>query len=379
MAKKKRTSKASGYVSFNKEDVQNEINNDGQNREALGLLLEAMDVSKHVQKKVKKGKEYAISDDDIYPTTLEETQRMESLLNQAEKAADNPSDREFFAQLSEMRDIVAWSKKRHWNFSWVIAICVFLVTLFFGSRAKDWDEKAGRQENYVKGIENWQDSSVNAYRNKKIDNLEQRMTIDDKNITYYQSVIDTSSSKQAVKDAKKSLERVEKDKKERQAELAGWKKADNEEIKEQADKEGTKILKHFKKEKRFWRFWQWFFLLLIPLYIFAERPYGYSMSRYRTEAQVLGGIKKAAFAISGGLLGIAGSIKFTEVVTKWSDGSTTREDDGTGALKIGIIALLVIAALIVIAVMACALMLYSTIAGLIRNYDWKSMVAASKK
>jgi hypothetical protein len=64
-----------------------------------------------------------------------------------------------------------------------------------------------------------------------------------------------------------------------------------------------------------------------------------------------------------------------DVVTKWSDGSESREDDGTGpvrlAIKVGLFAL----AVVVFCCVSCFLMLYATITGLIRNYDWKEVKA----
>lgn len=78
------------------------------------------------------------------------------------------------------------------------------------------------------------------------------------------------------------------------------------------------------------------------------------------------------------LIGLAGSIGFVEIVTKWSDGSTTREDDGTGPLRLGLKLLLLAAAVVVVCAVSCLLMLYSTIMGLTRNYNWKAITAGMK-
>lgn len=64
------------------------------------------------------------------------------------------------------------------------------------------------------------------------------------------------------------------------------------------------------------------------------------------------------------ILPIERFIGFVNVVTKWSDDSTTSEDDGTGAARVGLKIGLLIAALAVICIVACFLMLYSTIMGL---------------
>jgi hypothetical protein len=128
-----------------------------------------------------------------------------------------------------------------------------------------------------------------------------------------------------------------------------------------------------KSAKRFVMFWNIFFILLIPVYIFAARPYGYTISRHRREAANLGKLEKIGLWLSGGLLAAGAGIGFVDVVTKWSDGSETRSDDGTGparlAIKVGLFAL----AVVVFCCVSCFLMLYATITGLIRNYDWSEV------
>ena len=51
------------------------------------------------------------------------------------------------------------------------------------------------------------------------------------------------------------------------------------------------------------RGWTIFFILLIPLYIFAERPYGYTITRTRAESETLRGISKMAFVLGAMMYG----------------------------------------------------------------------------
>ena len=115
------------------------------------------------------------------------------------------------------------------------------------------------------------------------------------------------------------------------------------------------------------------FVLMIPLYVFATRPYGYMVSRHRREAKYMGKLEKFALWISGGMLAAEAGIGFVDIVTKWSDGSTTREDDGTGAARLAIKVALIAGAVIVYCTVSSILMIYATITGLIRNYDWKEI------
>lgn len=126
-------------------------------------------------------------------------------------------------------------------------------------------------------------------------------------------------------------------------------------------------------------FWYIFFIVMIPLYIIAERPYGYTISRYRTEAKMLSGIKKIAKFISGGLLGASSALYFTDVVTTWSSGRVTREDNGTGPAILAMKVALFVAAVAVICLTSCVLMTYSTIMGLYRNYPWSEWIAKAKE
>lgn len=140
-------------------------------------------------------------------------------------------------------------------------------------------------------------------------------------------------------------------------------------------------LSRYKGEKRSVLIWNIFFILLIPLYIFAERPYGYSISRHRAEAEKLGGLTMLAYSISGMLMIYSRSIKDApDIITKYSNGKVVREYDVAGnqmvaARKI----ILYIIAFALICITSCLIMLYSTIQGLRRNYNWKEIYAKSKE
>lgn len=137
----------------------------------------------------------------------------------------------------------------------------------------------------------------------------------------------------------------------------------------------------YKGEKRSVLKWNIFFILLIPLYIFAERPYGYSISRHRAEAEKLGGLTMLAYSISSMLMVYSRSIKDApDIITKYSNGKVVREYDIAGnqmvaARKI----ILYIIAFAIICIISCLIMLYSTIQGLRRNYNWKEIYAKLKE
>ncbi|MBQ1218878.1 MAG: hypothetical protein IIX76_02805, partial [Bacteroidales bacterium] len=93
------------------------------------------------------------------------------------------------------------------------------------------------------------------------------------------------------------------------------------------------------------------------------------------EANTMSKIEKIGLWLSGGLFAAGAGIGFVDIVTKWSDGSTSRSDDGTGPVRLAIKLGLFAAAVLVFCAVSCFLMLYATITGLKRNYDWGAVKA----
>lgn len=392
---------AQGYVSFDPEELKKQAQNDEANSEAYELLDKAMCTSSHVSIRDKERGEVDV--DDIYPITAEETAEMEDLLDQAESAAKNPRDSFFQERLGELRGIVNWSKRRHWNFSWMIVVGV-IVSVFILSKCSDHkDSEAKEVEGRVAVVKNWAEKdttiAIGTFKNVKgvipgynnrynnpntYKGVALRLTANSyygniSSAKEYKAKADTASTAERKKDFLKWAKDCDESAKQYLEEYNKINELSFKGVKEMALKEVAAEADEAKSSARWIWFWNMFFLILIPVYIFAERPYGYTISRYRTEAKVLGGIKKGGLALAGGLVGLAGSIGFVNVVTKWSDGSTTSEDDGTGAARIGLKIGLLLAALVVICVVSCFLMLYSTIMGLMRNYNWKAITAKIKK
>ena len=92
-----------GEYAFTPEDVDAVK---GSKDKAYAKLVEAMNVG----------------GDNFYPETLAETQQMDALLDESEKAAKGIKDIEYHKMLKEMRGIVGWSSRRHFNFSWGIIL-----------------------------------------------------------------------------------------------------------------------------------------------------------------------------------------------------------------------------------------------------------------
>ncbi len=387
--------KEDGYISFDPEELKNATEEGHPNDEAYELLWEATCVSSHVNDADKESGH--LESDDIYPTTAEEVDAMEGYLNQAEAALKEP-DHEFAARVSELREVVEWSRKRHWKLNWrvIIGVIISVIVLYMWADSRQGD--ANKAEEKLVLIENWQETPIkrldlaslkdepyayhhdNPFASMEVwFEREQRTVAHDyynaiENIAYNEKELKKEDLSSDLKDFYKDQIKHNKKKKEELLErYEDLHKADFGDIQKMAAEQAEEIVDEKKSDARFVKFWNIFFLLLIPLYIFAARPYGYTISRYRREADRLGWIEKIGLWLSGGLLGASAGIGFVDIVTKWSDGSTTREDDGTGPARLAIKVGLFVAAAIVFCAVSCFLMLYATITGLIRNYDWTNV------
>lgn len=383
-----------GYVSFTPEDLQEQARKDPANAAAYDLLDQAMTTSSHITAEDKHNFDNGgtVDIDDVYPVSAEETEEMDHLLNEAEKRAGNPNEPFFRDRLNELRNIVGWSKERHWNFSWMIILGAVIFVGFLFYMAADSNDGVVRGQRRVDMVKSWTEmdttlvlseteyvsmdndqiyANANNYKLYKCSRLADTHKHNLKEAERFRAMADTAT----VKENRKRWISMAKDydKKAEQAldEFNDYNKMKFKQVKKTALGVAKATLAEDKSTKR----WAWavtfFFMFLIPLYIYADRPYGWMESRHRTEAKVLGGIRKWAFAIAGGLAGGALAMDFLpDTIVKWSDGSTTREGDPTNIIIIGMKIFMYIAAIVILAVVSTVIMLYATIQGLRRNYDW---------
>lgn len=369
-----------GEVNFDENNIAQSAND--ANAQARQLFAQAIST----ESKVKSGSKRI---DDIYPITREETDEMEQLLNQAEAAIADRTDEPLVSAIADMKDVVAWSKKRHWNFSFLVILGSLVGLMFLKSNADDAKEELAEADALIETVEAWAEKDTTFVLSESLrGNYSQRYT----SATAYKLYITGeeaaryfSSKRYAAEYSSYADTATTADRKQRYVELsnesegyaAKYLALFSEYNKLNFDELHAKALEEVNDDSSdassdaFWKgLYYWLFLLCIPLYVVAERPYGYTISRYRAEAKVLGGIRKVSYALAGGLLSLAGSIHFVEIVTKWSDGSETRSDDGSGPVRLGIKLLLVVAAVAVFAIVSSFVLVYCTIMGLIRNYNW---------
>lgn len=384
-----------GYVSFTEEDLNEAKVNNQANEEAYSLLDAAMTTSSHLTEEDKKGETVLI--DDVYPCTEAECDEMDALLDKAEKAAKDPNDSFFKERLAELRDIVAWSRVKHWTFQWsLIGGCILSIFGFMWLRDEAKSD-AAVQEKQLQQVENWveQDTTVayavcpdewrteplesaNAHKAARLANTKYRINLAQSNIVSYQACLDTCTNKDLKKTYKLWIKDNEKKVEEYQAKYEKINKMKFNEYQEMIIKEEKADTKDANKHAA----WMWFFLtyviILIPAYIYYSHQYGYNITRHRTEAKVLGGIQKVGFAIASFFLGAGLAMALLpDMEVEYSDGHTETESN---ALNIAILALklfMMFIGLCIFAAVSVFIMTYVTVMAIKRKYDWSKVTAVA--
>ncbi|MDR0989100.1 MAG: hypothetical protein LBM06_06540 [Prevotellaceae bacterium] len=337
--KKKKNSRMNGDMNFTYENVNQ---SDGRNTAAEDFLFEAWATAGYHGK----------PGEDYYPRTQNETQTMEDLLDKAEAAVDDPSDRELLELMADTREVIAWSKKRHWTFAWWIIICVTIMGIYYLNSAGD-AEKDLKKATSPKELQSRLDSDL-SYYNGRIANYKYELTqLEGKSDSASQAK--RTQMKAALKSSTEHVEML---------------KTGGIEYLRKLRTESSQ-----KEEASDWKMGIWCFIWIV-VYVVACRPRGYMITKRRREDKAARGLKKALFWIAGLLVGTAGALRVTTTVTKWSDGSTTRDDDGIMiyAMKFGLIAV----AVLIVLWTARVIIVISAILGLIRNYDWVSIAKDPK-
>ena len=383
-----------GYLSFDIIEVKKLSESDSPNAEAYGYLYQAVTTQAGTDKGI----------DDIYPETALETEQMRALVDKARKARVDMSDKYLKICLDELDEILDWSSTRHWNFQWQVILGVILTVAFLSWRVDQKQESVEHDQELVAEVENWEetDTVLNwdttpddlyspagfvKYANLSAKNYKLLSLYEQK--SYYASAVEAADEYAAKadtaqsRDVRKSLEERRDESlahaKECRKEFDRINKMDFKDIKKMALDEYGSWLKSAKAEKRAVRAWNIFFIILIPVYIFAERPYGYTITRTRAESSTLRGISKFTYALSAMMMSSAASISWIQTVRKYSDGRTESTlDAGTNAHVMIMKACLYIAAFALVCVVSCILMLYMTIQGLRRNYNWAPLLAKAK-
>ncbi len=376
-------------LSYSRAEAEAMAHNSGENAEAFGYLLAAMDVA-----------------EGGLPTTQAEAEKMQTLLQQADAAVKDPYEHDYSMLSIELHDLVEWSLSRHLTVSWVCLVGVVITLLFFSWRQEDTAADLAQIKKVHAAIDDWKEEGDltltyeeavhmnratgrytdsirfgNAQTYKKVMLIEaaERRKFALQSMEEYQLKRDTATTDERRERYEESRKESEENAAEALKQFEAINKMDFDDVQEAAEEECAQWVEHHEMDAN--SMWKWyaFFCLLIPLYFVASMPFGYSISRTREEAALLHGIQKVGLFLSGGMLSIGAALYYTDIVTTWSDGRTTREDSGTGPLILALKVLCVVAAVAIFCIFSSLIITYSTVVGLIRNYDWKEIFHKSKK
>lgn len=393
--KNRKTAMREGLLSFDVEEVKRLSESDSPNAESYKYLYQAVNTRPNTIKNL----------DDAYPQTAEETHQMKTLVEKAKSVLVDRSDTYFQFCVADLDMILQWSGRRHWNILWPVIVGVILTVLFLSWRVDRKQQDVDRNQEIVDRVKDWseadtvltwEDTPEDAYSttgfvkygslsaiNYKLYTLLEKKSQYTSSMAFsrnYASMADTAQSKATRKNLEKLSEESRSNAEKYRKEFDRINSMDFKDIQEMALDEYGVWVKGSKSERRAVRAWNIFFILLIPVYIFSQRPYGYTLTRYRVESETLKGISKWTYAVSGMLVGSAMAIPYIDTIIKYRNGTTERtQDAGTNAPVIIMKAALYIAAFAIVCIVSCLLMLYLTIQGLRRNYDWAPLISKIRK
>ena len=389
--KNKKKARREGLVGFDIQEVKRLSESDEPNAEAYGYLYQAVSTSPGTKSDI----------DDVYPESAEETARMRELVDKADKAIIDESDTYIKCCLIDLEDILDWSGRRHWTIMWPVIIGVILTVIFLSWRVDKKQEDVEDRQAVVAAVENWEEADTVLVWESTPDQgdagfelakyghqgpvMYKYLTLCDKKISYtrYMKSSEEYAAKADTARSKETRRSLEKQSKEYASAAEDYRKEFDEinamgfkKIQKMALDEYGSWLKSSKADKRAVRAWNIFFILLIPVYIFSQRPYGYTITRTRAESSTLKGISKWTYAVSAMLAGSALSIPYIDTIIKYRDGRVERTSDaGTNAPVVALKVALYIAAFALVCIVSCLLMLYMTIQGLRRNYNWAPLLS----
>ena len=341
--------------------------------------------------------------EEMEPVSREEAQGMIDLCDRIEAEMDHsdPNYSEVNTRIKEVRNLGDWALKRHWKFSWEVIVGVivglFLLHLwsdkkqsnvkdkekqieFINSEAWESDAEVTFDAMLKEGVKDYYDqNTAGSYRKSLMADQVRRYKHSEQVMKECQAKADTASTKESKKQNEEYVEQCRQRMEECVTEGKRIEKMSLDDLRKEHLKFYTSQRESNQNAASRMRFLYIFFLILTPIYIFACRPYGYLINKHKREGERIEGMRKIGWWLAGLLAGVGASIGFVNIITTYSDGSKTKSDDGTGPVRLIFKGLFFLAAAIVFAFTSMFIMVYSTISGLIRNYDWKTIFASKKK
>lgn len=380
------------------------MNEEMKNLKAWELLDEALFVSSHIKAK---DRDKGETDwENVYPISLEETDRMEELVNEAKKVAEDPADEDLFRRVNELENIIDYSRTKHRTWKWAIIGGAILAAAFFWWCTSDNEEDVVKAKSTVAQVEAWTESDTTLTYEKvpdgslayydarynsaayyKLYYLAKHKSETEsgiKNAEYYKQKADTASTDKAKKAYLKNAESSIKNSDEAKENYKRIEKMGYKDLKKEALKETKKSLGYKNDARNSTLRWTIFLCILIPLYIISGYSYGYVISAHRRRHGILDTIQRWGFAIGGFFFGTGFAMSLLpdyEVVTTYSSGREERhtEMNPGNILMIGLKIGLMIVGAFIFSFICVLIMTIQTISGLKDNFNWQPLINKTKE
>ena len=397
--KKRRETHENGYVSFTQDDLKEKMKANPANEKAYEFLDAAMCTSSNIT--VEDANKQTVDIDDVYPCSEAECDEMDRLLDRAQAEVKDKNDQYFKERYDELRDIVTWSRKKHWTFKWsLIAGCILSIFIMFyisGEVAQDRE----RIEEKVNMVKNWQKqdttiayadcntevwhtdlATANFTKANDLRTIKVNYNAKVKTIEELKQKLDTAQTKETQKRLQHAIKLNEEGLEEYLEEYEALNKMKFKEYKKKTLKSLKSVLRDARRLDRFVWLIFIYVILLTPFYIYSSHQYGYYITRYRAESARLDKLQKIGFGLASFLLGASLALEFfpeTRVTTVYSSG---RRESHTESNPLDIV--IIIIKLCLLAAAACVfsfvsiyIMSHVTITSLKRNHDWSKVAAAT--
>ncbi len=370
------------------------------NEEALDLLDEAMFTSSLITDKERTNGR--VNDwESVFPTSREETERMEQLLDQAEDVVEDPRGQAYAERLSDLRDVVDWSKRRHCSWTWKLIAGALVGAGFFYYFENDQKDDIERAKADVAAVAAWDSTEValnvgdisadykdSHYNDRltspknfkmfELSSIKSHKEYQEKEAVRVQAMADTASTEELKTKRLESVVKHQERAVEYQAEYDSVAQLNTAQIKAYAlEKVGGRLDSQRNYGRRLHNFMIYLFIL-IPLYIITGYPRGYTLTASRRRTGCLTAFRKIGFGLASFFFGVGVAMSFLPddvVKYHYSDGHTeTRTEGNVGNflilfMKFG----LMIVGAFLFAFVASFIMTIETVLGLFRNFDWTAI------
>lgn len=378
-----------------------------KNLAAWECLDQALFTSSHVKAKdMEKG---STDWDNVYPVSKEETDKMEALVDEAVRKADDPTDSFFRERVADLREIISYSYSKHRTWKWslifgsIIAACIFW---YFSNQDKESAQKYAKD---VALVENWKKTdttitydklnasselsyqlyerriqSANAYKLMKLHGLKRNAESYREGMKTAKHSADTAKLDKNIESYKKRMAECEEKMEKYQDEFDEVADMNFDEIQKMALKDTQGLVDDINDSASTKTGWMIYLIILIPFYIISGYPRGYVISAHRRQHGFMRTLQKIGFAVASFFFGsglLMSLLPDSIVEYHYTSGrvETRNEGNPVNIVILGIKFGLMIAGVLIFCFVSVLIMTIETISGLKRNFNWAAMLNKGKK